>query len=153
MGESNERIPPLDWSSTAKSASMKQSRVPMCIRRIFTTVEEHFRENGKGCENRHLQSTQESSFYRSGTGEQRTHEQLVKQKKSYAMPLTTSIATFWNSGMILHTPYICIDYGDAACNAFIHQLISHVETKEEKKDQVYVGCPRHIYLLRWQEYN
>ena len=81
MGESNERIPPLDWSSTAKSASMKQSRVPMCIRRIFTTVEEHFRENGKGCENRHLQSTQESSFYRSGTGEQRTHEQLVKQKK------------------------------------------------------------------------
>ena len=82
MGESNERIPSLDWSSTAKSASMKQSRVPMCIRRIFTTVEEHFRENGKGCENRHLQSTQESSFYRSGTGEQRTHEQLVKQKKN-----------------------------------------------------------------------
>ena len=78
IGGSNERIPLTDWLSTAKSASMKQSRVPMCIRRIFTTMEEHFRENGKGCENQHLQSTQESSVYRSGTGEQRTHEQLVK---------------------------------------------------------------------------
>ena len=104
MGGSNERIPPLDWSSTAKSASMKQSRVPMCIRRIFTTVEQHFREIGKGCENRHLQSTQESSFIEAEQENKELMSSLWSKKKSYAMPLTTSIAIFWNSGTLLHTP-------------------------------------------------